>query len=272
MHTPLYFHTHEVVSFNAICSTNVYSYAKYIVYLKKNAHFKKGVFFHKYGRVSLVTSQDRMFLKSSRSFNSSEHSKSDAKNRSKRSDDITKEMLKEKVEMGRDVDREFEFDKSGEKRRLSTNHVKSIIESILQDLSHHHETPAASDLKNMLTALDDSNVRRKLADALDQTAHDISIPPPSTSSSSSKSIGSAISSKIGLSIGSATTDKDYYVYHLPSSGGASSPVINHDIPKCLYLLNLKVGPSCDEGKCGKNNPPHSAMTLEGRIHSDNCNV
>lgn len=77
--------------------------------------------------------------------------------------------------------------------------------------------------------------------------------------------------KIGLTLHpSSFSDTETFFYPFP---GKSVPPSTATASRCLFLLNLKVGPSCDSEECKKKkHQPHWVTDLNGKIFSENCEV
>lgn len=82
---------------------------------------------------------------------------------------------------------------------------------------------------------------------------------------------------------SNTTAKLGLTFHPPTSAdptsfffpfpGPAVPPSTSTAPRCLFLFNLKAGPSCNSEECRrKKDQPHWVMDLDGKIFSENCEV
>jgi hypothetical protein len=109
--------------------------------------------------------------------------------------------------------------------------------------------------RRMAEMLRDPLVRRRLAAGLEA--------PPSDAASAPL---------LGLGLGPSKVppgDKDAFVFPIPLVSAV--PKATSTASKCLFLMNLKAGPSCDPKTCPKK-AVQFATTLQGRIFSENCAV
>jgi hypothetical protein len=179
-----------------------------------------GVFFHSYGRVTMVTSQEHLYLKGRQAL-------------------------------------------PGKNASASLS-LADVLATPLPG-SGSSPSPAA---RQVAQALKDPVVRRRLEAQLE--------------ASSPESAAAAVSSAPLLGLGLSPSkvpagDQDAFVFPIPSisSSSPSTPLkaSSSSTSKCLFLMNLKAGPSCDSTTCPpKKAAPQFATTLEGRIFSQNCAV
>jgi len=123
-------------------------------------------------------------------------------------------------------------------------------------------SPAA---RQVAQALKDPALRRRLTAELEAS---------SSESGAAASPGPLLG--LGLSPSKVPAgDQDAFVFPIPSLSSSSTPLkaSSSSSSKCLFLMNLKAGPSCDSKSCPPKKPaPQFATTLEGRIFSQNCAV
>lgn len=152
------------------------------------------------------------------------------------------------------------------KNASASQSLADILATPLPDggaTSSSSSSPAA---RQVAQALKDPALRRRLTAELEAS---------SSESGAAASPGTLLG--LGLSPSKVPAgDQDAFVFPIPSLSSSSTPLKASSLSstsKCLFLMNLKAGPSCDSKSCPPKKPaPQFATTLEGRIFSQNCAV
>jgi hypothetical protein len=196
-----------------------------------------GIFFHKYGRVLLVTGQDHLYLKGNKIWDSTNlnvtNETVETRRRRLKGTETSGRKFAAKLfrKMRRKIDAQSPKERSLGKENVEMGERRRVNTAPNPDVS----------LANMLSSSS-----------------------PATHHIENKT-------KLGLTFHpSKSPDPHSFFFPFPETSTTHS---SSQAPRCLFLFDLKAGPWCGPEGCGtKGGPPHWVTSLDGRIFSENCEV
>lgn len=217
----------------------------------------QGIFFHKYGRVTMVTS-DHLYLKGNKLPFTSPGAL--AQNTTTHNTGVPG------------------FGNSTKSSTSGADLARSAAAALLRGRG---SADADASTRQMLSSLSDSSTHRRLSAAIDRRAaaeaKALAQRPALLTERSQSAAGSGLfPNDIAIDSSPVSDDPRVFVFPVPGSSvppsAASLDSSSRSTRRCQFQFDLKAGPSCELEACPKDGPQNWVTSLDGRIVSENCNV